>query len=78
MGGIFLYEGNILEMKMGEGKMLIVIMFVYLNVIIGKGVYVVIVNEYLVSCDVSEMGCLYEFLGLKVGLNLNYLMCEEK
>lgn len=48
MGGIVLYEGNIFEMKMGEGKMLIFILFVYLNVLIGKGVYVVIVNEYLV------------------------------
>lgn len=56
MGGIVFYEGNIVEMKIGEGKILIVMMFVYLNVLSGKGVYVIMVNEYLFEWDVEEMG----------------------
>ncbi|AXI31944.1 preprotein translocase subunit SecA [Priestia aryabhattai] len=78
MGGISLHEGNISEMKTGEGKTLTATMPVYLNAITGKGVHVVTVNEYLASRDASEMGRLYEFLGLKVGLNLNHLTREEK
>lgn len=78
MGGIVFYEGNIVEMKIGEGKMLIVILLVYLNVFFGEGVYVVIVNEYLVYCDVEEMGVLYNFFGFFVGLNLNVLLSIEK
>ena len=65
-------------MKTGEGKTLTATMPVYLNAITGKGVHVVTVNEYLASRDASEMGRLYEFLGLKVGLNLNHLTREEK
>ena len=71
MGGISLHEGNISEMKTGEGKTLTSTMPVYLNAITGKGVHVVTVNEYLASRDAKEMGQLYEFLGLTVGLNLN-------
>ena len=58
-------------MKTGEGKTLTSTMPVYLNAISGKGVHVVTVNEYLASRDASEMGQLYKFLGLTVGLNLN-------
>lgn len=78
MGGISLHEGNISEMKTGEGKTLTATMPVYLNAITGKGVHVVTVNEYLASRDANEMGQLYEFLGLSVGLNLNGMNNEEK
>ncbi|WP_153125211.1 preprotein translocase subunit SecA [Peribacillus tepidiphilus] len=78
MGGIALHEGNIAEMKTGEGKTLTSTMPVYLNAITGKGVHVVTVNEYLASRDANEMGKLFEFLGLTVGLNLNGLSKEEK
>ena len=78
MGGASLHEGNIAEMKTGEGKTLTATMPVYLNALTGKGVHVVTVNEYLASRDASEMGELYEFLGLTVGLNLNSMSKEEK
>ncbi|WP_338471797.1 preprotein translocase subunit SecA [Niallia sp. XMNu-256] len=78
MGGISLHEGNISEMKTGEGKTLTSTMPVYLNALTGKGVHVVTVNEYLASRDASEMGQLYTFLGLTVGLNVNSLTKEEK
>lgn len=78
MGGISLHEGNISEMKTGEGKTLTSTMPVYLNAITGKGVHVVTVNEYLASRDAHEMGQLYEFLGLSVGLNLNSMSRDEK
>ncbi|WP_018394602.1 preprotein translocase subunit SecA [Bacillus sp. 37MA] len=78
MGGIVLHEGNISEMKTGEGKTLTATMPVYLNAISGKGVHVITVNEYLASRDAEEMGHLYEFLGLTVGLNLNSLSKEQK
>lgn len=78
MGGIALHEGNIAEMKTGEGKTLTVTMPVYLNALSGKGVHVVTVNEYLASRDATEMGQLYQFLGLTVGLNSNGLTKEEK
>ena len=78
MGAAALHEGNISEMKTGEGKTLTSTMPVYLNAITGKGVHVVTVNEYLASRDASEMGQLYNFLGLTVGLNLNSLNKDEK
>ncbi|OKL36310.1 preprotein translocase subunit SecA [Domibacillus mangrovi] len=78
MGGIALHEGNISEMKTGEGKTLTATMPVYLNALSGKGVHVITVNEYLASRDAEEMGHLYEFLGLTVGLNLNSLSKEQK
>ncbi|WP_339171636.1 preprotein translocase subunit SecA [Anoxybacillus sp. FSL W8-1294] len=78
MGGIALHEGNIAEMKTGEGKTLTATMPVYLNALTGKGVHVVTVNEYLASRDANEMGRLYQFLGLSVGLNLNSMSREEK
>lgn len=78
MGGISLHEGNISEMKTGEGKTLTSTMPVYLNALTGKGVHVVTVNEYLAHRDANEMGQLHEFLGLTVGLNLNSMSREEK
>ena len=76
--GIALHEGNIAEMKTGEGKTLTSTMPVYLNALSGKGVHIVTVNEYLASRDAQEMGKIFEFLGLTVGLNLNSLDKDEK
>ncbi|KRM20668.1 preprotein translocase subunit SecA [Latilactobacillus graminis] len=78
IGGITLHEGNIAEMKTGEGKTLTATMPVYLNALAGQGVHVVTVNEYLSSRDATEMGELYNWLGLSVGLNLNAKTPEEK
>ncbi|MCI1892223.1 MAG: preprotein translocase subunit SecA [Schleiferilactobacillus harbinensis] len=78
IGGITLHEGNIAEMKTGEGKTLTATMPVYLNALAGKGVHVVTVNEYLSSRDATEMGQLYNWLGLSVGLNLNEKSTDEK
>ncbi|MGX4644811.1 preprotein translocase subunit SecA [Holzapfeliella sp. JNUCC 80] len=78
MGGISLHEGNISEMRTGEGKTLTATMPVYLNALSGKGVHVVTVNEYLSSRDATEMGELYKWLGLTVGLNLNQMSSDEK
>ena len=78
MGAAALNDGNIAEMKTGEGKTLTSTMTVYLNALTGKGVHVVTVNEYLASRDASEMGELYKWLGLTVGLNLNSMSKEEK
>ncbi|MFT8843989.1 MAG: preprotein translocase subunit SecA [Schleiferilactobacillus harbinensis] len=78
IGGITLHEGNIAEMKTGEGKTLTATMPVYLNALDGKGVHVVTVNEYLSSRDATEMGQLYNWLGLTVGLNLNEKSTDEK
>ena len=78
MGGIALHRGDIAEMKTGEGKTLTATMPVYLNALSGEGVHVVTVNEYLSQRDAQEMGVLYNYLGLSVGLNLNSLNPEEK
>ncbi|MFC4557515.1 preprotein translocase subunit SecA [Virgibacillus kekensis] len=78
MGAISLHEGNIAEMKTGEGKTLASTMPAYLNAIEGKGVHIITVNEYLADRDAKEMGQLYGFLGLTVGLNGNGLSKEEK
>lgn len=78
MGGITLHDGNIAEMRTGEGKTLTATMPVYLNALSGDGVHVVTVNEYLATRDAHEMGELYNFLGLTVGLNLTGMSSEEK
>ncbi len=78
LGGIALHFGNIAEMMTGEGKTLTATMPVYLNALTGKGVHVVTVNEYLSSRDEEEMGQLYRWLGLTVGLNLNAMSPDEK
>ncbi|WP_368654421.1 preprotein translocase subunit SecA [Ornithinibacillus sp. 4-3] len=78
LGAIALHEGNIAEMKTGEGKTLASTMPVYLNAIAGEGVHVITVNDYLADRDSTEMGKLYEFLGMTVGLNQNGLSKEEK
>lgn len=78
MGGIALHRGDIAEMRTGEGKTLTATMPVYLNALAGDGVHVVTVNEYLSKRDAEEMGVLYNYLGLSVGLNLNSMNSEEK
>lgn len=78
MGGIVLHDGNIPEMRTGEGKTLTATMPVYLNALTGEGVHVVTVNEYLATRDSTEMGELYNFLGLTVGLNINSKSADEK
>ncbi|KAA9239741.1 MULTISPECIES: preprotein translocase subunit SecA [Aerococcus] len=78
VGGLALHYGNIAEMKTGEGKTLTETMPVYLNALEGKGVHVVTVNDYLARRDSVDMGEVYRFLGLTVGLNTNDLTAEEK
>ena len=78
IGGLALHYGNIAEMRTGEGKTLTATMPVYLNALVGEGVHVVTVNEYLAARDSKEMGELYEFLGLTVGLNKSGLPQNEK
>ena len=78
MGGIVLHEGNIAEMKTGEGKTLTATMPVYLNALSGKGVHVITVNEYLSQRDAEEMGKLYKWLGCTVGVNGAEKTPEEK
>ncbi|OUM88791.1 MAG: preprotein translocase subunit SecA [Bacillus thermozeamaize] len=78
MGGIVLHQGKIAEMKTGEGKTLVATMPAYLNALTGEGVHVVTVNEYLAQRDSEQMGQVYRFLGLSVGLNLHDMSPEEK
>jgi preprotein translocase subunit SecA len=68
IGGMVLHEGNVAEMKTGEGKTLVATAPVYLNALTGKGVHVVTVNEYLAQRDAGWMAQVYHFLGLKVGV----------
>ncbi|MBU0766298.1 preprotein translocase subunit SecA [Patescibacteria group bacterium] len=78
LGGIVLHEGNIAEMKTGEGKTLVCTMPVYLNALEGKGVHVVTVNDYLAKRDAVWMGMLYEALGLTVGSVLHEKSNKER
>ncbi len=78
IGALVLHDGDIAEMKTGEGKTLTETMPVYLNALEGKGVHVVTVNEYLAQRDANEMGQVFRFLGLTVGVNLHKLNSEEK
>lgn len=71
MGGMALHEGNVAEMKTGEGKTLVATLPVYLNALEGKGVHVVTVNDYLAQRDAGELGSLYGFLGLTTGAIVN-------
>ncbi|MFC4618567.1 preprotein translocase subunit SecA [Camelliibacillus cellulosilyticus] len=78
LGAIALHEGNISEMKTGEGKTLVATMPLYLNALSGEGVHLVTVNEYLAARDAETMGELFNFLGLSVGLNVSSLSHDEK
>ncbi len=76
MGGIILHQGKIAEMKTGEGKTLVSTLPVYLNALLGKGVHVVTVNDYLAKRDSEWMGKVYNFLGLSVGCITNEMEDE--
>ena len=78
IGGLVLHEGNIAEMKTGEGKTLVAALPTYLNALEGKGVFVVTVNDYLARRDRELMGKIHEFLGLRVGLVVSGQTPEEK
>lgn len=78
IGSIVMHNGDIAEMKTGEGKTLTSIMCTYLNALSGEGVHVVTVNEYLASRDARWMGQIFEFLGLSVGVNARELTPEQK
>ncbi|WP_325343089.1 preprotein translocase subunit SecA [Xylophilus sp.] len=78
LGGIALHQGKIAEMRTGEGKTLTSTLPVYLNALVGKGVHVITVNDYLASRDATAMGRLYNFLGLTVGVNLPQAPREDK
>ncbi len=78
MGALAMHRGNISEMKTGEGKTLTSTLVAYLNALPGEGVHIVTVNEYLASRDAKEMGELFTWLGLTVGLNLRELSPQEK
>lgn len=78
MGGVVLHQGRIAEMKTGEGKTLVATLPVYLNALTGKGVHVITVNDYLATRDSEQMGQLYQFLGLSVGLIVHGLDFEQR
>ena len=78
IGALVLNDGDIAEMRTGEGKTLTATMAVYLNGLSGKGVHVVTVNEYLAGRDAEWMGQIYRWLGLTVGVNLHSLTASEK
>ena len=78
VGGMVLHEGKIAEMKTGEGKTLVATLPVVLNAILGKGVHVVTVNDYLAQRDANEMGKLYDFFGLTTGVVVNGMEDYER
>ena len=78
MGGIILHQGRIAEMKTGEGKTLVATLPVYLNALTGKGVHVITVNDYLATRDSDQLGKLYNFLGLSVGLIVHGLDFNQR
>lgn len=78
MGAAAMHEGDIAEMKTGEGKTLTAVMAVYLNALAGKGIHVITVNEYLAGRDAEWMGEIYRFLGLSVGVNMRVMNPRQK
>jgi preprotein translocase subunit SecA len=78
LGGIVLHRGDIAEMRTGEGKTLVATLPVYLNALSGKGAHVVTVNDYLATRDSEEMGQIYKFLGLSVGLIVHDLTYDQR
>ncbi|WP_110931109.1 preprotein translocase subunit SecA [Paenibacillus bouchesdurhonensis] len=78
IGGMALHEGRIAEMKTGEGKTLVGTLPVYLNALLGQGVHVVTVNDYLAQRDSEQMGQIYNFLGMTVGVNLSGMEHSDK
>lgn len=78
IGGLALFEGNVAEMKTGEGKTLTTTLAAYLHALKGKGVHVITVNEYLAERDYEAMSPIHELLGLRVGINLNGMSSDKK
>jgi preprotein translocase subunit SecA len=78
IGGMVLHQGKIAEMKTGEGKTLVATLACYLNALVGHGVHVVTVNDYLAKRDAEWMGKIYEFLGLTVGVIVHDLDDSER
>ena len=78
MGGIILHQGKIAEMKTGEGKTLVATLPIYLNSLVGKGVHLITVNDYLAKRDSEWMGQIYKFLGMKVGCVTNEMNDMER
>jgi preprotein translocase subunit SecA len=78
IGGMVLHEGNIAEMRTGEGKTLVATLAAYLNALSGKGVHIVTVNDYLARRDAEWMGSLYEFLGLTTGVIISGLSPAQR
>jgi preprotein translocase subunit SecA len=78
IGGMVLHEGNIAEMRTGEGKTLVATLAVYLNALEGNGVHVITVNDYLAERDAEQMGKIYSFLGLTTGVILSGQAAEQK
>ena len=78
IGGMVLHDGNIAEMRTGEGKTLMATLPSYLNALSGKGVHIVTVNDYLASRDAQMMGRIHNFLGLTVGVNLSQMAHDAK
>ena len=78
IGGMVLHQGNIAEMRTGEGKTLVATLPAYLNALSGRGVHIVTVNEYLAQRDADWMGPVYEFLGLTVGVSKSGQSQDEK
>src|ERR1700739_5007186 len=78
IGGMVLHEGDIAEMKTGEGKTLVATLAVYLNALAGKGVHVVTVNDYLARRDAGWMGQIYDFLGMTTGVIVHGLDDAER
>ena len=78
IGALVMHDGDVAEMKTGEGKTLTATMAIYLNALKGEGAYVVTVNEYLAQRDADWMGQIYRFLGLTVGCNLRELTPSQK
>lgn len=78
MGGIVLHEGKIAEMKTGEGKTLVATLPLYLNALLGRGVHLITVNDYLAKRDAEWMGPIYKFLGMSVGVVIHGMSDQER
>ncbi len=78
IGGIVLHEGNIAEMKTGEGKTLVATLSAYLNALPGKGVHIITVNDYLAQRDTNWMGKIYDFVGMKTGVIVSGMTTEQR
>ena len=78
MGGIVLHEGDVAEMKTGEGKTFVASLALYLNALAGTGVHLITVNDYLAQRDAEWMGQVYRFLGMEVGVIVHGLSQDQR